>query len=56
MQDASLFVSIWPLINDNRLEVGKIKLSGMELNLMRNKGLIFTLPDLRGKLNITEEK
>ena len=37
MQDASLFVSIWPLINENRLEVGKIKLSGMELNLMRNK-------------------
>lgn len=37
MQDASLFVSIWPLINENRLEVGKIKLSGMELNLMKNK-------------------
>jgi len=37
MQSASLFVSIWPLVQENRLDVGEIKLIGMELNLIKNK-------------------
>lgn len=37
MQGASLFVSIMPLLTDNRLDVGEIKLTGMELNLIKNK-------------------
>ena len=37
MQSASLFVSIMPLLTDNRLDIGEIKLTGMELNLIKNK-------------------
>lgn len=37
MQDASLFVSIMPLLTENRLNIGEIKLSGLELNLIKNK-------------------
>lgn len=37
MQGASLYVSIWPLVTENRLDVGEIKLAGLELNLMKNK-------------------
>ncbi len=37
MQGASLYVSIMPLLTANRLDVGEIKLSGMELNLIKNK-------------------
>jgi AsmA protein len=36
MQDASVFVSIWPLITKNQLNIGKVKLTGMELNLIKN--------------------
>lgn len=37
MQGASLFVAIMPLLTENRLDIGEIKLSGMELNLSKNK-------------------
>jgi AsmA protein len=37
IQGASLYASIWPLLTENRLDVGEIKLSGMELNLIKNK-------------------
>jgi len=37
MQGASLHVAILPLINENRLDIGEIKLSNMELNLIKNK-------------------
>ena len=37
MQSASLYVSIMPLLTDNRLDIGEIKLTGMELNLIKNK-------------------
>ena len=36
MQGASLYVAIMPLLTDNRLDVGEIKLAGMELNLIKN--------------------
>lgn len=36
MQDASIFVSIWPLITKNQLNIGEVKLTGMELNLIKN--------------------
>ena len=37
IQGASLYVSILPLINENRLDIGEVKLSGMQLNLIKNK-------------------
>ena len=37
MQGASVYVSIWPLVTENRLDVGEIKLTGLELNLIKNK-------------------
>jgi len=37
MQGASVFVAIMPLLTDNRLDIGEIKLAGMELNLIKNK-------------------
>ncbi len=37
MQGASLYVAIMPLLTDNRLDIGEIKLAGMELNLIKNK-------------------
>ncbi len=37
MQGASLYVSIMPLLTANRLDVGEIKLTKMELNLIKNK-------------------
>jgi len=37
MQGASLYVAIMPLLTNNRLDIGEIKLAGMELNLIKNK-------------------
>ncbi len=49
IKGASLFVDIMPLINDNRLNIGQIKLSGMELNLVKNKQGKTNWSDLSGK-------
>ncbi len=46
MQGASIFVSIMPLITANRLDVGEIKLAGMELNLIKNKQGVTNWADL----------
>lgn len=46
MQSASLYVSIWPLVTQNRLDVGEIKLQGMELNLVKNKNGVSNWDDL----------
>jgi len=46
MQSASLYVSIWPLVTQNRLDVGEIKLEGMELNLIKNKKGVSNWDDL----------
>lgn len=48
MQGASLFVGIWPLITANRLDIGEIKLNGMELNLIKNKQGQTNWADLAG--------
>ncbi|MCU7939210.1 MAG: AsmA family protein [gamma proteobacterium symbiont of Bathyaustriella thionipta] len=49
MQGASLYVAIMPLLTDNRLDVGEIKLAGMELNLIKNKQGVTNWSDLSGK-------
>lgn len=48
MQGASLFVAIMPLLTDNRLDIGKIVLAGMELNLTKNKQGQTNWADLSG--------
>ncbi|MCW8929945.1 MAG: AsmA family protein [Gammaproteobacteria bacterium] len=55
MQGASLFVSIMPLLTDNRLDVGEIKLEGMELNLIKNKQGLTNWADLSGDSESTEK-
>ncbi|MCU7836710.1 MAG: AsmA family protein [gamma proteobacterium symbiont of Taylorina sp.] len=37
MQGASIYVAILPLINENRMDIGEIKLSHLKLNLIKNK-------------------
>jgi len=49
MQSASLYVAIMPLLNANRLDVGEIKLAGMELNLVKNKQGKTNWADLAGE-------
>ncbi len=56
MQGASLYVSIMPLLNENRLEVGEIKLSNLELNLVKNKQGITNWSDLSAKKEDTTNK
>lgn len=46
IQSASLYVAIMPLLNENRLDVGEIKLAGMELNLIKNKQGVTNWSDL----------
>ncbi len=48
MQGASLFVAIMPLLTENRLDIGEIKLAGMELNLSKNKQGKTNWADLAG--------
>ncbi len=48
MQSASLYVAIMPLLSANRLDVGEIKLAGMELNLIKNKQGKTNWADLSG--------
>ncbi len=56
MQGASLYVSIMPLLNENRLEVGEIKLSNLELNLIKNKQGITNWSDLSANKEVTTDK
>jgi AsmA protein len=49
MQSASLYVAIMPLLTDNRLDIGEIKLAGMELNLVKNKQGVTNWSDLAGE-------
>ena len=56
MQGASLYVSIMPLLNENRLEVGEIKLSNLELNLIKNKKGITNWSDLSANKEVTNDK
>ncbi|MCU7799530.1 MAG: AsmA family protein [gamma proteobacterium symbiont of Lucinoma myriamae] len=56
IQGASLYVAIMPLLTDNRLDVGEIKLAGMELNLIKNKQGITNWSDLSGEQKATPAK
>ena len=56
MDGASLYVAIWPLLTQNRLDIGEIKLNGMQLNLVKNKQGQTNWADLAGDKADTPEK
>lgn len=56
IQSASLYVAIMPLISSNRLDIGEIKLAGMELNLIKNKQGVTNWSDLAGTQEATPDK
>jgi len=55
MQSASLYVAIMPLLSANKLDIGKIKLAGMELNLIKNKQGKTNWADLSGAQKVPTE-
>ncbi len=56
MKGASFYVSIMPLLNENRLDIGEIKLSNLELNLVKNKQGITNWSDLSANKKVTTDK
>ncbi len=46
IKSASLYVAIMPLITEKRLDIGEIKLDGMQLNLIKNKSGVTNWADL----------
>ncbi|MCK5667244.1 MAG: AsmA family protein, partial [Thiotrichaceae bacterium] len=53
---ASLYVAIFPLISENRLDVGEIKLSQLELNLIKNKQGLNNWSDLSAEKETAEKQ
>ena len=49
MDGASLYVAIMPLLTENRLDIGEIRLNNMSLNLIKNKAGKTNWADLSGE-------
>ncbi len=55
MDGASLYVAIMPLLTENRLDVGEIRLNNMVLNLIKNKSGKTNWADLSGEKTVPAE-
>ena len=56
IDEVSLYVAIMPLLTQNRLDIGEVRLNNMALNLIKNKDGKTNWADLSGEKSATEKE